>query len=222
VYRNNARETFRRALAATYPVVAALVGDACFRSLARHYMRDFPSRSGNLDAFGAEFPLLLGVHYRDTPFAYLEDVARLEAAIALAESSGDVRPLDLARLGSVDPVDHAELRFTLDPAVGLVSSRFPVLSIWQAHQAEPVASIAVTAGAEHALVTRREGRAAALYRIDAAVFAFARSLADGESLADAHDAGVAAGGRFDIGAALRFLVSLGALVDVRLPLCEVA
>lgn len=221
VYRNNARVTFRRTLAATYPVVRALVGDACFRSLARDYMRDFPSRSGDLAAFGAEFPLLLGVYYRDTSFAYLEDVARLELAIAETEVAPEMRSLDWAQLAAIDPSDHCALRFVLDPAVRLVSSRFPVLSIWQAHAAEPVAPVDLAAGAEHVLVTRHDG-SAALFRLDAGTFAFALSLADGESLADAHDAALAANERFDAGSALGSLVSAGVLVDVRLPLREVA
>ena len=34
VYRNNLREGARKALVADYPVIACLVGDLCFRSLA--------------------------------------------------------------------------------------------------------------------------------------------------------------------------------------------
>ena len=59
VYRNNARETFRKTLAATYPVVRRLVGEQCFRGLARSYSHDFPSRSGDLGRYGAELATLL-------------------------------------------------------------------------------------------------------------------------------------------------------------------
>ena len=34
VYQNNARETYRKALEASYPVVERLVGEECFRGLA--------------------------------------------------------------------------------------------------------------------------------------------------------------------------------------------
>src|SRR5262245_46990710 len=71
VYRNNARETFRKTLAASYPVVRRLVGDECFGGIAATFMREFPSRAGDLGRFGSELAMLLDVYYRSTEFAYL-------------------------------------------------------------------------------------------------------------------------------------------------------
>jgi len=113
VYRNNARETFRKALSATYPVVQRLVGDACFRGIAAHFMREFPSRAGDLGRFGAELATLLDIYYRDTEFAYLADVARLEWACAEVETAADSAPFDLLELASVPENEHAGLRFAL-------------------------------------------------------------------------------------------------------------
>lgn len=216
VYRNNARETFHKTLAVTYPVVKRLVGEPCFRSLARSYMRDFPSRSGNLERYGAELATLLDVFYRDTGFAYLADVARLEYACAEADIAADSRPLDwLALAGATDEL-YAGVRFTLRGPVRLVSSLFPVLSIWEANQAEDVRPVALSAGAEHVLVTR-SASGVVLYGLDAGTFAFARSLADGEALADACAAGAAAAADFSPAAALETLAGLEVLAAVRWP-----
>src|SRR5262245_16011085 len=134
VYRNNARETFRKALAVTYPVVRKLVGEQCFNGLARSYSHDFPSRSGDLARYGAELATLLDVYYRDPAYAYLADVARLEWACAEAETAADSVPFDLLSLTRV-PADHqARLTFALRAPVRLLSSRFPIFSIWEAHQ----------------------------------------------------------------------------------------
>jgi hypothetical protein len=210
VYRNNARETFRKALAATYPVVQRLVGDACFRGIAAHFLREFPSRAGDLGLFGAELPTLLEIFYRDTEFAYLADVARLEWVCAEVETAADSAPFDLLELASVGEQEHAALRFALRPCVRLLSSRYPVLKIWHANQGDDVAPIDLAGGGERVLVVRR-GTELRLEALDAGTFAFAQSLADGEPLADALDAGCAAAPGFDPGAALGLLAGLDAL-----------
>jgi hypothetical protein len=214
VYRNNARETFRKTLAVTYPVVQRLVGDACFRGIAAHFMREFPSRAGDLGLFGAELATLLDIYYRDTEFAYLTDVARLEWACAEVETAVDSAPFDLLELAAVQEEEHAALRFALRPCVRLLSSRYPVLRIWHANQAEDVAPIDLTGGAERVLVARR-GNELRLEALDAGTFAFAQSLSDGEPLGDALDAGCAAGREFDVGAALGLLARLDALAGFR-------
>src|SRR5688572_6078359 len=126
VYRNNARETFHKTLAVTYPVVRRLVGEQFFRGLARSYAHDFPSRSGDLARYGAELPTLLEIYYRDTAFAYLADVARLEWACAEADTAADGLPFDLLSLAQVPVEDCTRLRFTLRAPVRMLSSRFPI------------------------------------------------------------------------------------------------
>ncbi len=220
VYRNNASETFLKTLAATYPVVQRLVGEQCFRGLARAYRLQFASRSGDLARYGAELPMLLEIYYRDTEFAYLADVARLEWACAEAETAADGVSFDLLQLAAVPADDCARLRFTLRAPVRMVSSRYPVLSIWEANQADAVRLIALSQGAEHVLVTRARGGVRA-YGLDAGTFAFARSLADGERLEDAACAGEAAGAEFAVEAALKTLAQLDVLAGFRLPADEV-
>jgi hypothetical protein len=216
VYRNNARETFRKTLALTYPVVQRLVGEACFRGLAQHFMCEFPSRAGDLGRFGAELATLLDVYYRDTAFAYLADVARLEWACAEVETAADALPLDLLQLADVGEDEHAALRFALRPAVRFVSSRHPVLRIWEANQAADVVPVDLAAGAENVLVMRR-GLQVRLHRLDSGTFAFARSLADGENLADAYDAGSAANDDFDAREARVLRAGLDVLASCRSP-----
>ncbi len=214
VYRNNARVTFEKTLAATYPVVQRLVGEPCFRGLARELARDFPSRSGDLGRFGAELAALLDIYYRDTTFAYLADVARLEWAYAEAETAADAKPLDLRALAAIDPDQYSELRFVLHPSSRFVTSRYPVLSIWEAHQAADVRPVALGAGAEHVLLLRSRAEVR-LHGLDTGTFAFARSLADGETLEDAHATALAASEPFDLNTALARLATLNLFTDFR-------
>jgi hypothetical protein len=214
VYRNNARVTFEKTLAATYPVVQRLVGEPCFRGLARELAREFPSRSGDLGRFGAELAALLEIYYRDTAFAYLADVARLEWAYAEAETAADARPLDLRALSQIDPDDYSRLRFVLHPTSRFVTSRYPVLTIWEAHQADDVRPVALGAGAEHVLVLRSTAEVR-LHGLDTSTFAFARSLADGETLEEAHETGLAATAPFDLNATLAQLAAMNLFTDFK-------
>jgi hypothetical protein len=98
--------------------------------------------------------------------------------------------------------------------VRLVSSRFPIFSIWEAHQRDEVEAVPLSIGPEHVLVTRRHELQ--LYKLDTGTFAFARSLADGESLADAVSAGEAAVPDFAVDEALGTLARLDVLAGFRL------
>jgi len=218
VYRNNARETFRKTLTATYPVVRRLVGEQCFRGIARSYAHDFPSRSGDLGRYGSELATLLEIYYRDSAFAYLADVARLEWACAEAEAAADCASFDLLELARVPADDCARLSFALRAPVRLVSSRFPIFSIWEAHQRDEVEAVPLRIGAEHVLVTRTSELE--LHRLSTGTFAFARSLADGESLADAVSAGETAASDFAVDEALGTLARLDVLAGFSLMAVE--
>ena len=220
VYRTNARETFHKTLAVTYPVVQRIVGELCFRGLARSYQREFPSRGGDLGGYGAELATLLEIYYRDTEFAYLADVARLEWAIASAETADEGVPFDVTSLAAVPSDDCAALRFALCAPVRLVASRFPIFTIWQANQSEEVQCVALALGAEHVLVTRDAG-GVRLHRLDGATFAFVQSLADGDPLEEAATAGDAAAPSFVLQEALTTLAQLNVLAGFRLPADEV-
>ena len=80
VYRNNFRGNLHDTLETAYPVIVQLVGSDFFKWLARKFIEQYPSRSGNLHCYGSEMADFL-VHLaavRHLP--YLPDMARLEWA----------------------------------------------------------------------------------------------------------------------------------------------
>jgi hypothetical protein len=210
VYRNNFLEGHRKALAATYPVVAALVGDACFRTLAYDYARGFPSRAGGLAQFGGEFSFFLRALYAATEHAYLIDVARFEWAHADALNCADATPLDLQRLAGAADAD--ELTFTFHPSARLVRSAFPVLAIWQAHQDERDFQIDLSAG-EDRLLIHRPLLDVEVLSLDVAQYAFVEELYHRQPLAHALDHALSLDANFDLTAALALLVTHRVLTD---------
>lgn len=210
IYRNNTRENFLAALRASFPVLERLTGEDYFRQLAFDYRERFPSTSGNLHHVGTRLPLYLERRFAGTEYGYFPDVARLECAYQDVLVAPDHEPLDTARLLAVPSGSYPRLIFTLAPAVRLVSSRFPVWTIWKENQpdADPHSRIDLGSGAEHVLL-RRADESVELRRLEAPEYDFLCALAAGATLADA----AARTAAFDVGGCLRRCVAAGAIVD---------
>ena len=134
VYRNNYRGNLQDALAAVYPVVQRLVGEDFFRRLARDFIALHPSRSASLFDYGGHLDDFLAGYAPADSLAYLPDMARLEWACHVAYFAEDGVLIDLVRLGQVAPEDHHAVSLHLHAACRIVTSRHPIVSIWQAHQ----------------------------------------------------------------------------------------
>jgi hypothetical protein len=186
VYRRTVLANLHAALASTYPVVRRLVGDAFFREAARRYAQAHPSASGNLHLYGSELAEFLAAYAFARELPYLADVARLEWACHESFHAGAAPDFDPAPLAAIAPQRHGDIRFRIHPAVRLVSSPYPVMSIWEANQPERDGTPEASAGAEHVIV-RREALEVRLARATAAEWRFVASLARGETLAAAFD-----------------------------------
>jgi hypothetical protein len=134
VYHRGARANRGGALALAYPVVARLVGDSFFAEAAARFGDAFPSRSGDLRTYGAEFAAFLAQYPHARGLDYLPDVARLEWAVHQARDAADDRGFDFAALGAVPAERVGQVRIRLRPCVRLVASAHPVLAIWEANQ----------------------------------------------------------------------------------------
>lgn len=226
IYRNNAREGFLATLRAGFPVLERLVGEDYFRQLAFEYRTRFPSTSGNLYHVGAQLAGYLQERFAATAYAYFADVARLEWALQEAMVAAEHASLDLSRLRAVAEQDYGRLAFRMHPAARLVSSPFPVLTIWNANQpgADASQTIDLGSGAERVLVLRAHEEVE-MRRLGAAEFAFLAAIDAGralgpaigvahEAVREARAAPETAG--FDAGAALQGWVAAGAIVDFQL------
>jgi hypothetical protein len=215
VYRNNMREGFLATLRAGYPVLERLVGEQYFHQLVLEYHASCPSPSGNLHHAGRRLPAFLVEKFAGTEYAYFPDVARLEWAMQEVLVAADAAVLDVERLRSIPPGDYTRLVFRLHPAAALVSSGYPILSIWQANQAEAAdQAIDLDLGAEHVLLVRTD-EAVELRRLSPPQFALLASIADGETLERAIDRALTEGA-FDAAAHLREYVAAGVIVDFEL------
>jgi hypothetical protein len=121
-----------RALAARYPVVRRLIGDDSFLDVAQRFVAMQPPRLPIVQHFGETFPQYLRNLGEAASFEYVADIAELEAARARAYYSADARPLDARVL--LSRALFNEYGLVLHPSVGLVTSRFPIVTIWRCNQ----------------------------------------------------------------------------------------
>lgn len=134
VHRHTLRANLQGALRKTYPVVECLVGVEFFAYAAQAFIASQPSRSSNLEDYGAGFDEFLRDFAPAASLPYLADVATLEAVIERISRAAD----DLA----------TQLR-----------SPYPVLRIWQVNQPgwSDDDSVSLDAGPDHLRIYREQG-----------------------------------------------------------------
>lgn len=219
VYRNNITTTHTDALDAIYPVIRRLVGDDFFCAAARAYGREHPSLSGDVNDYGTRFPDFLADFGPGRELVYLPDVARLELAIQQAFYALDHEGLDLHRLAQVPRDVQGKLRFKLHPSVGLVSSPYPILRIWQANQDDAGSGqvIDLDAGADR-VVIMRPGMEIEFLRVGDGEFALLDGIARRTDFETACQAALAIDAGLDLGGFFAFCVRQDLIVDFEQPL----
>jgi len=216
IYRNNIFGNYRNTLRQIYPVVLALVGDAFFDRAADVYAARYPSRSGDLNDFGATFGDFLSEWPPSAHLVYLRDVAKLEWAMESAFHAADAAPLDLQALAAVSPDTFSALRFDLHPASRIVHSVYPILRIWQVNQPGYTEdqTVRLDAGGDALLVIRRDS-AVELEPLSPGEILLLQDLAAGKSLGEAHVHALEAEPALDLSAFLQRHVLGGTLVAFR-------
>lgn len=194
-YVANAHASAERALAAAFPTVRRLMGEASFAAMARAYWHAQPPSRGDLAWLGEGLPAFIEASEQLTAEPYLADSARLDWAVGRSEAAADTLA-ELSSLALLAQADPADLRLHLPPGTLLLRSRHPIVSVWQAHHEPPdadapfaAARAAFSAGqGENALVWR-DGWRARVEAVDAPTAAFIEAaLTPSSSLADALDA----------------------------------
>ena len=196
-YRANGLAVAERALAAAYPTVAQLLGDEALAAVARRLWRAQPPQRGDLACWGRGLAEALAADPALDDWPWLADVARLDLAVADAEQAADA-PEAAPDLQALAGPDAGAARLCCVPGLAVLRSRWPLVTLWQAHQAgsdTPLAQAqqALQAGqAQNALVWRRGWRAQVLPLGEADVVFTAAVLAQ-QPLAQALAAPAAAG-----------------------------
>lgn len=208
VYRNNVAASLTEAMETGFPVIEKLVGEAFFRAMAGVFLRAHPPHSPVLFRWGDAFPVFLETFPPVAHLPYLADVARLEYALREAYHAADAHPLPPEALSTPD---LARARFGFAPATRLLTSPYPIHTIWRANT-EPDAGPA-QGGAEAVLVVRPDWDAWPV-RLSPEQARFVAALMAGETFGAAVDA---AGEGHDLAASLTLLLDSRTLTAIEVP-----
>lgn len=133
VYRNNVAVGLKDALAASFPVLRKLLGDEFFAAMAGVFLRGHPPSSPLMMFYGDAMPAFLAAFPPVAHLGYLPDIARLELAIRQSYHAADMPPVGPDALGTLPPDALLALRPRLSPALRLIRSDWPAVSIWRAN-----------------------------------------------------------------------------------------
>ena len=211
IYRHSCNEIHAGALRSAYPAVLALVGEAFFEQTARGYRSAYPSVSGNLQQFGAQFAEYLQALPTTRELAYLPDVARLEWLRQRAALAADADTTPAAAVAPWRMEACTPPRIGLHPSVQWLASRYPVLTIWR-YATDPMPEDLQPPDTGEQVVLWREDGEVAMAELDAASFACIETLASGAALDRAHAAAKSLDTDFDLSACLASLAEHGLLV----------
>src|SRR3990167_10192357 len=103
IYRNNIFATLMHTLKATYPLTLVLLGKDFFAMAAREYIRQYPSRSGNLHDYGEYFGNFLATYQPVHELIYLAEVAEFEWAFHTIYHAPNHPPFAAHSLTSFQP-----------------------------------------------------------------------------------------------------------------------
>lgn len=220
-YRANAAASAERALAAAFPTVRALISADSFAALARAHWHANPPARGDLAWFGGALAEFIAANDQLADEPYLADCARLDWAVSRAEIAEDahIESGTLALLGQAEP---ERIVLELTPGNAVLSSAYPIVGIWQAHQGEPSPDSEERFARVRAAFAAGEGQNAWLWRqgwrvrvgaVDAVTARFVRGLLAGRTLGVALDD---AGSGLDFRAWLVAALQGGALQRARL------
>jgi len=210
VYRNNHFASLTEALAAVYPIVRRLVGEAFFNQAARAYIATHPSPAGDVHRYGGHFAAYLGRCPGLEALGYLPDVARLEWAYHRVFHAEQHPVLDAGGLRAVRPEDYPRLRLVLQPSARLLESGYPVLRIWQVNQPEWTGdpTVDLAEGRTRLLILRQELEVAFI-PLGVGEHLWLQGLVHGLTLIEAQQRAAGRDPQFDLGAALQRLLPQG-------------
>lgn len=187
-YRSNGHVLAQRVLAAAYPVVAELLGAEGFDGLSRHFWQSHPPDRGDLAQWGVGFPAFLaGLQDLVREEAYLPDVARVEWALHASATVADGQA-DMASFALLQSHEPSGLTLVLSAGATGLASRFPVVSIVQAHlTGEPSLQQAgerFRGQVQEAALVWRQGLKPSLRHAQPGEVLFIAALQENRSLAD--------------------------------------
>lgn len=184
IHHNNMMSALFRTMKNTYPLISKLVGDDFFRITASEYIKQYPSRSGNLNDYGAYFSDFIAEFQPLKDLIYLAEVAQFEWICHELAFAADHGNLDISALKHIHPDQYNQLHFILHPASFLMKCHYPILQIIDLCQGNIEGDLQLKDTGLNLLIHRQEYELK-LTPLDQGDFCFLKQIQQGSSLQDA-------------------------------------
>ena len=212
IYQNNLFTCLTKALHNTYPLIVKLVGEEFFPLAAKAYCREYPSRSNNLDDYGAYFGTFLAEYGPTRSLIYLPEVAEFEWACHDISFAMEHAPLSIEGLQKVTPELYDNLHLVLNPAIRVMKCNFPILRIIDLCKDDVSEEINVDAGGDNLMISRKNN-ALSLVSLSNVDCQFLTAINDNYSLKEALEATLAIDPEFRLDEKLPQWVQQEIIVD---------
>ena len=182
VYRNTVLTGWADAIAANFPAVVRLMGEAWMRGAAIAYARAQPPRDPRLHLYGEEFPDFLAGFPPAVEYSYLPAVARLDRLWTEAHAARDVAPLPPTAFGRLDQTTT----LALHPRVRVAWFEHTAPTLWlDARGFTPTSSSLVFEPAPEGLLVARSGGEVRALKLSSGGYALLAACRAGRPFAEA-------------------------------------
>jgi len=210
VHRNNAMVACVDALAANFPTVVRLVGEAFFRDMAVEFARsNLPTRPSLFD-YGAEFADFIASYAPAAAVPYLADVARVDRWWLESHVAADADVLTGAALAELDPAVLDDARLRIHPAVRCGWFAQPIHTIWYRNRVATEATADELEWREEGVMVTRPFDDVTTCAIGRAAVTFLTACSGGATLAEAIARAFESEPEADLAAVFAQLVGAGA------------
>ena len=134
IYADAYRLRIIEALANSYPILKALLGDDLFEKVALKYIEQYPSTYRNMRWVGDKMSEHLQANFPQYPIA--AEMAAFEWGLSLAFDAEDTPILTLQHLAKIAPENWGAIQLKAHPSLQLLAFNYNVLPMWQALNAE--------------------------------------------------------------------------------------
>ena len=215
LYQQNVMIHLIQALRTTYPLILRLVGDDFFQLTARAYIKQYPSRSGDVNEYGEYFSDFLAEYQPVKELIYLAEVAQFEWTCHLLLSASSHAPMDLDILKKLQPEQYEQIHFYLHPASKVMKFYYPILRIIELCAGNIDDTIDLSEEGVNLLIIRRD-LDISLVPLAVGEFTFLAALQENKSLAEALTSAIEVDATFVLDEKLSGWIQDQAIVDGQL------
>jgi hypothetical protein len=132
IYAAAYRSRFAEALTSNYPVLAKLLGESDFNTLAAAYIATHDSPFFSIRYYGGELAKFLATRADYAAAPVLAELAQWEWSMTSVFDAADAAPLGAEALARIAPARWAQLRLRWHPSVHRLTLWWNVPQLWQA------------------------------------------------------------------------------------------